>query len=71
MHTDLRLHLDLLRELDQLYPLRNFDSDTPEQEIREHCAQRRVVDKLYAELKYQEEQQDLLSAHVLGTPDHV
>jgi hypothetical protein len=71
MQTDLRRHVDLLRELDVLYPLKNFEPDTPEQTIREHCAQRRLVDRLFAELKYQEEEQDQLSLHVLGTPEHV
>lgn len=71
MQTDLRRHLDLLAELNEMYPLKNFEPSATEQTIREYCAQRSVVDKLFQELKYQEEQLDTSSHQVLGNPNNV
>jgi hypothetical protein len=71
MQTDLRRHQDLLEELNSLYPLKNFAPTDSEQFIRESCAQRAVVERLFAELKYQGEQMDARSIQVLGKPNHV
>lgn len=69
MNIDLRRHKDLLNELDRLYPLRNFEPQETDQAIREHCAKRFVVDRLFQELQYQEEQLDMSSQQVTGKPN--
>lgn len=66
MRTDLRRHLDLLAELDELFPARNPQPSTPMADIMFAAGGREVVEMLQRELKYQEERRREEGMEVLG-----
>lgn len=67
LRVDLRKHKDLIAELDQLYPLRNFSPNVTLDSIRFDSGRRDVVEFLKRELEIQEKQSNSLSIQVLGT----
>lgn len=67
LRADLRKHKDLIDELDQLFPLRNFSPTDTLDRIRYNSGQREVVELLKRELADQEKQSNSLSIQVLGT----
>lgn len=69
MRTDLRHHLALIAELDELFPLKNPEPDAPLDKIRHTSGQRSVVEFLKQELARQEAENENLN--VLGDDSHV
>lgn len=63
MQTDLRRHIDLIAELDALFPLRHFDAATPIDTVRYQSGERNVVEFLKRELLEQDQR------GVLGNPN--